>query len=554
MVYEIGGSGVKVGSGDAVKVGSRVCVWVGVVVMVGVTVGSTTLPLLRRMPKTTAAPIPTSRITKPKAIGKLSVISGSRGPWMDLLSFPEGDGLLNVCPQTWQREALSLTFEPQVGQVFVEGLLGSSVIMFFTGNNHPAGEKLYHSRSASLVNVHDCVKGGLGYNRTVFSIYIHFPFCEKRCSYCDFFTRAEMQPAIPDYVNSLVREIRQISDSADQKISVHTVFFGGGTPSLLSSDQAGTILDAIGQNFKLLPGAEISLEANPGTVSLESLQGYRDAGINRISFGVQSFQDAELQFLGRIHSSREAVEAFELARSAGYENINLDLIFGLPGQTINSWDNSLEQAVELEPEHLSLYALTIEEGTPLHGLVKTGRVTPLDDDISADMYQLAEEKLASAGYTHYEVSNWAAERDGKVQVCIHNLQTWFNLPYLGIGAGAHGCAAGYRYANVADIAGYIRAMAFEPGKQYPFSNAVESSQAIDHLTEMNETMMLGLRLLEQGVSAAEFSGRFGTGINEVYSKPVTRLISQGLLEWKEGSLRLTQRGHLLGNRVFQEFV
>lgn len=385
-------------------------------------------------------------------------------------------------------------------------------------------------------------------------MYIHFPFCQKRCGYCDFFTRAGMQSSIPAYVDSLVKEIEQVGTSAKESLPVHTVFFGGGTPSLLSPAQAGKILASVSKNFALLPGAEISLEANPGTVNLEKLQGYQAAGINRISFGVQSFHDAELKFLERIHSSREAVDAFEMARSAGFTNINLDLIFGLPGQTVDSWADSLEQAVKLDPEHLSLYALTIEEGTPLHRQVEAGKVIPLDDDISADMYQLAEEMLTSGGYSHYEVSNWAAEREGKDQACIHNLQYWLNLPYLGIGAGAHGCAAGYRYNNAADIACYIQAMAGEPRMQFPFSNAIESSQVIDKRTEMNETMMLGLRLLEQGVGDVDFARRFGAGISDVYPKQINRLTNQGLLEWKDGSLRLTRRGHLLGNRVFREFV
>lgn len=388
----------------------------------------------------------------------------------------------------------------------------------------------------------------------MFSIYIHFPFCQKRCGYCDFFTRAGMQSVIPAYVDSLAREINQVGTSAEERLPVHTVFFGGGTPSLLSPAQAGEILGAVSQNFYLLPGAEISLEANPGTISLASLRGYRAVGINRISFGVQSFQYEELRFLERIHSSGEALDAFRLARSAGFENINLDLIFGLPGQAMDSWSGSLEQAIGMQPEHLSLYSLTIEEGTSLHRLVDAGKVIPLDDDLCADMYQLAEEKLASAGYTHYEVSNWAAEREGKVQICIHNLQYWLNKPYLGIGAGAHSCAAGYRYSNIADIAGYIQAMAGKPVKQFPFSNALESKQAIDMRTEMNETMMLGLRLLEQGVSGDEFLERFGVKIEDVFAKQVSLLTGQGLLEWSGGSLRLTQRGHLLGNRVFQEFV
>jgi len=385
-------------------------------------------------------------------------------------------------------------------------------------------------------------------------MYIHFPFCQKRCGYCDFFTRAGMQSVVPAYVDSLIKEIKQVGTSAEENLPIHTVYFGGGTPSLLSPAQAGNILAPVGKYFTLIPGAEISLEANPGTVNLEKLQGYQAAGINRISYGVQSFQDSELQFLERIHTSREAVDAFEMARSAGFANINLDLIFGLPGQTINSWAGSLEQALDLGPEHLSLYALTIEEGTPLHRQVEAGNVIPLDDDLSADMYQLAEEKLATAGYNHYEVSNWAAERDGKVQACLHNLQYWLNLPYLGMGAGAHGCAAGYRYSNAADITSYIQAMTREPGTQFPFSNAVDNRQAIDRCTEMNETMMLGLRLLEQGVRDVDFSRRFGVEIGEVYPNQVPVLVQQGLLEWNDGSLRLTRRGHLLGNRVFREFV
>ena len=365
-----------------------------------------------------------------------------------------------------------------------------------------------------------------------------------------------MQAAIPAYVNSLVREIEQVGSAAGCKIPVHTVFFGVCTPSLLNPTQAEGILAALKQSFDLITGAEVSLEANPGTVSVEKLLGYREAGFNRISFGVQSFQDAELQFLGRIHSSREAVEALDMARAAGFGNINLDLIFGLPGQTAASWEATLEQAVILDPEHLSLYSLTIEEGTPLHQQVKSGQVAALDDDLAADMYQLAEEKLAAAGYTHYEVSNWAKQMNGEVQACIHNLQYWLNLPYLGIGAGAHGCAAGNRYANVADIEGYIRAVSGEPGMQFPFSNALESSQPIDRQTEMNETMMLGLRLLKQGVSASAFTKRFGVKIEDVYQKQVGQLIAQGLLEWagEQNVLRLTQRGHLLGNRVFREFV
>lgn len=388
------------------------------------------------------------------------------------------------------------------------------------------------------------------------SVYIHFPFCEKRCAYCDFFTRAGEQKLIPAYVDSLVHEIEQVSTSAKCKFAVHTVFFGGGTPSLATPQQIQQILQSISQGFDLQPDAEISLEANPGTVNAEKLAALRECGINRLSFGVQSFQAEELSFLERIHTAQQARDAFGLARCAGFNNINLDLIFGIPGQTQPGWQNTLQQALNLEPEHLSLYALTIEEGTPLFRQVETGQVSPADEDLAADMYLLAESMLDEAGYIHYEISNWARAKDEKKLLCRHNMQTWLNQPYFGFGAGAHGCMGGYRYANQADIGGYIHVMQQSIDNPFPFSAAAETRQAIDRQTEMDETMLLGLRLLREGVSQQRFGERFGVQLLEVYEQPLTKLLQQGLLEWGEEDeiLRLTARGHLLANRVFREFV
>jgi oxygen-independent coproporphyrinogen-3 oxidase len=300
------------------------------------------------------------------------------------------------------------------------------------------------------------------------------------------------------------------------------------------------------------PGAEITLEANPGTVDGAYLRGLRAAGVNRISFGMQSADANELRFLERQHSTLDVFDSFRAARQAGFEQINLDLIFGLPEQSLETWRKTLELALALAPDHLSLYSLTVEKGTPLFRWVMRGMVSQPDPDAAADMYDLAEETLAQAGMRHYEISNWA--RPGNE--CRHNLQYWRNLPYLGFGPGAHGYAAGKRTAVIGPIPKYIERMNGAGSFDFPSTPATQTITPIDSQTEMEETMMVGLRLLEEGVSAGAFATRFGRPLGEVFGEPIERLRRKGLLEWSADGdrLRLTPRGHLLGNQVFMEFV
>jgi oxygen-independent coproporphyrinogen-3 oxidase len=360
---------------------------------------------------------------------------------------------------------------------------------------------------------------------------------------------------IPEYVESVIREIKLMSTASEEKLRVHTVYIGGGTPSLMEPSQIQNILNVIRQEFDLIDEAEISMEANPGTVSREKLLVFRKSGINRISYGVQSFQPDELKLLGRIHTAEEAKTAVLLARQAGFENLNLDLIYGLPGQKIEMWKDSLQQVLALQPEHISLYSLTLEDGTCMNHQVQSGKIPAPDDDLAAEMYLMAEITL-NEDFCHYEISNWAAKRNGKSLECRHNLQYWLNEPYFGFGAGAHGCMAGFRFANIADIQQYISRIKQAENMQFPFSPANDSRIEIDAATEMNETMMLGLRLTEEGVSRKHFRDRFGKEMEIVYKKSIEKLISQGLICWDDERtrLKLTDRGRLLGNRVFMEFV
>lgn len=387
------------------------------------------------------------------------------------------------------------------------------------------------------------------------SLYMHIPFCRQRCYYCDFNTYAGMERWIPQYTAALCHEIEIVAGKSGERLPVHTLFFGGGTPSLLGISYLEDILTVIKRNFTLLPELEASLEANPGTVSLDYLKGLRKAGINRLSLGMQSANPQELTLLGRIHSTPEVIQAVKWARQAGFENINLDLIYGLPFQTIEIWQRSVELAVQMNPEHLSLYALTVEEGTPFYRWSQRGIIPLPDDDLAADCYEWAGERLEKAGFAQYEISNWArSNSQGSMLACRHNLQYWRTQPYLGFGAGAHGFAGGYRTANVPGIQPYIRACSEGAAEEFPIGPAAAEHVAIDGKTEMMETMMVGLRLVEEGVSYAGFEKRFHTPLDAVFGKQIKKLCDQGLLEVVEGRVRLTRRGRLLGNRVFIEFV
>ena len=419
------------------------------------------------------------------------------------------------------------------------------------------------------------------------SIYIHIPFCKHRCAYCDFNTYAGQEDSIPAYVNALIKEINFIGDQITNlrlPITVHTVFFGGGTPSLLSALQFDSILRALRSAFTFTADAEISIEANPGTISPEKLTAIREAGINRISFGVQSANTEELRMLERIHDFFTVIEAVSTARKAGFDNLNLDLIYGLPEQTLTSWQTTLQRIVDLHPEHISAYALTLEHGTPFGRWSSKGLLPLPDPDLAAEMYEYAEEFLEANGYVHYEISNWAKRGNAEVRmmnaesnssfilhnssfVCQHNLQYWRSLPYLAFGAGAHGYANGYRYSNALRIKTYIERLANLQSPitnfQFPLSPATVNQHKQSLKDDMSEYMLNNLRLTNVGVAESDFRLRFGSGLLDVYPKEIEDLVRNGLLEYAKTSevfetsevcLRLTKRGRLLGNQVFVKFV
>ena len=306
-------------------------------------------------------------------------------------------------------------------------------------------------------------------------LYVHIPFCRAKCAYCDFNSYAGLEHLFAPYVRALAREIELAGRR--HPLQAQTIYLGGGTPTVLPLDLLGEVLAACRRAFQVPEGAEVTVEANPGTVDGDYLAGLLSLGINRLSLGVQSFDEGELRLLGRIHTAREAVEACHLAREVGFDNLNLDLIYGIPRQTLAGWRETLRQALDLHPDHLSLYALTLEEHTPLAQRIARGEVPAPDDDLAAEMYVLAEETLAEAGYVHYEISNWA--RPGRQ--CRHNLTYWRNQPYLGFGAGAHSYFRGVRWWNVSSPEEYIARLmqgpepaVMEAGERGPFPNAFSS--------------------------------------------------------------------------------
>jgi oxygen-independent coproporphyrinogen-3 oxidase len=401
-----------------------------------------------------------------------------------------------------------------------------------------------------------------------FSLYIHIPFCKHRCGYCDFNTYAGLENLIPAYVGALRREIEHLVNQAMEPVPVHTLFFGGGTPSLLTVELVNELVGTLQRYFVFSPQAEISLEANPGTLSAPYLEGLRDTGVNRLSIGMQSAHPSELRLLERQHDYPDVIRAVAGARQAGFDNLNLDLIFGLPEQTLESWQRSLELALALQPEHLALYALTIEHDTPFGHWTQRGLLSVPDPDLAAEMYEWASERLIQESYTQYEISNWARnsgsdpldKHTNPSLACRHNLQYWRNLPYLGLGAGAHGYAKGFRTANVLSPQAYIRRMASDEvgaNRRFPLTPATQQAQAVDRETEIGETMMMGLRLTREGVSARAFQKRFGEELQGLFGAQIKRLVGLGLLEWAgngEELLHLTPQGRLLGNQVFAEFV
>ncbi len=393
------------------------------------------------------------------------------------------------------------------------------------------------------------------------SIYLHIPFCKQRCAYCDFNTYSGLESIIPEYVQALCREAKYAAQASANKLPIHTIFFGGGTPSIIPLSGIEQILTAIRDGFLVQSDAEITLEANPGILSLDYLRGLISMGINRISIGMQSALEKELRLLGRIHAFREVIQCVEWARQAGFDNLNLDLIYGLPLQSIDDWSCSMGSALGLQPEHFSLYALTLEEETPMAQRVKQGLLAEQDADLAADMYELAGARLEKAGYESYEISNWASyDHAGKSYACRHNLQYWRGKPYLGFGAGAHGYANHIRTVNVLTPMDYIQLMRsdIESGNSvFPVSPAASEFTSLSLQEEIGEYMMMKLRLTKEGVGNQEFMQRFGQTLEQRYGPQIHRLIGLGLLEWVDDRcrrLRVTIKGRLLGNQVFCEFI
>ncbi len=387
------------------------------------------------------------------------------------------------------------------------------------------------------------------------ALYVHVPFCETKCPYCDFNTYAGIEPLMPAYSDALRREIA-LWGGLTGRAPVGTVFFGGGTPSYIPSGAVRAVMGSIRNAFALDPNAEVTLEANPGDLDESRLAEWLEIGFNRLSIGVQSFDDRLLAGLGRRHDAAQAADAVKAAGRAGFTNISIDLMYGLPGQALEDWRATLSKALELGPAHVSAYCLTLEPGTPMQRRVELGQLAEPDPDLAADMYEHAESALGASGYDHYEISNWAVPgRESR-----HNLVYWLNRPYLGVGPGSHSYLAGCRFANIRSPGEYVRRLTrCGPGHRAVTGTApaaaiagvpvVDNVNVIDRKTEMAETLMLGLRLSD-GVS----NDRFDAATRSVYGPALDELTAAGLLDASNGAVKLTARGRLLGNEVFSRFL
>ncbi len=372
-------------------------------------------------------------------------------------------------------------------------------------------------------------------------IYIHYPFCVRKCAYCDFLSAPGDDPARKAYLSALIREIKE-AEPVLRDVAVRSVFVGGGTPSLMEPEDFIRLSEALHDAaLDWEPGAEWTIEANPGTVTPEKACCWKAQGVNRVSMGMQAAQDGLLQRIGRIHTMEDVRKSFRILRDAGFDNLSLDLMMGLPGQSREDWQETLREALALGPEHLSCYSLIVEEGTPLMGWIESGRMTLPDEDTERSMYDDTLKILAEAGFTQYEISNFA--RPGWES--RHNLSYWDLSEYLGLGLGASSYINGKRIKNTADLLSYTEA-------EHP-EELAEVEETLTREDMMSEWMFLGLRKTA-GVSDTDFAAGFGRSFTEVYPDQIRQLVSCGLLEQEGGRLRLTRRGLDLANIVFEAFV
>jgi oxygen-independent coproporphyrinogen III oxidase len=413
-------------------------------------------------------------------------------------------------------------------------------------------------------------------------IYIHIPFCERKCTYCNFNTTDFFNDLADRYIKAVVREVNywgqklegdnsiiKLPDgdsntilftsnqaiapvpqpgSSPRKFAVDTIFFGGGTPSIVEAEQLAEIVEACRRNFAAAEDAEITIEINPATLSGEKLAGWRKAGINRASVGVQSFIDTELVSLSRTHNTSQARRTVEALREAGFDNISLDLIAGLPGQTKENWQFNLREALQIRPEHLSLYLLEVKEGTQLYGQIKRGLRPEPDDDLAAEMYEMICQATQQAGYEHYEISNFALtstapEKSLRAQ---HNMKYWTDTPFYGMGCGAHSYDGRMRWVNTLKTENYIEQVAGH-------GHAINEQRRLDDMERATEAIFMALRLRE-GINLTAFYTDYGLDIMQQYGAELERLGEAGLVEITDNHLLLTARGRLLSNEVFLIFV
>lgn len=389
-------------------------------------------------------------------------------------------------------------------------------------------------------------------SRKEIGIYVHIPFCKHKCSYCDFCSYAEKEELISNYIKYLLKEIEDVGNNnkkdfengKDKLFLVNTIYIGGGTPSYIESKYIIEIMDKIKNSFEIKETAEITIEVNPGTVTIEKLEDYYNSGINRLSIGLQSTHEHLLKQLGRIHTYLDFIDTYRFARDVGFKNINIDLMIGLPNQTLVEVEDSIEEIVSIEPEHISVYSLILEEGTKLYDQVKQEETELPNEEIERQMYWKVKEILEKNNYTNYEISNFAKTNfESK-----HNLDCWTQKEYIGFGVGAHSYTNGIRYSNIDDIETYINNYeADEIEKNFVF----HEKQSVEDMQK--EYMLLGLRKIE-GVSIQEFKIKFIANPVYLFHTQLQKLVEQDLLEIDGDYIKLTNKGLDLANVVWEEFV
>ena len=377
-------------------------------------------------------------------------------------------------------------------------------------------------------------------------IYVHIPFCIKKCAYCDFYSGAFSDGVASQYVNALTDYAHSMSMALCGRI-VDTIYFGGGTPTALKADALCRILDVLRECYTVTDNAEITVECNPGTADLDYFKALRRSGFNRISLGVQSMNDSELRSLGRIHTAADAALAVGLARSAGFDNLSVDIMYGIPYQDHSSLESTVSRILELNPEHISAYALSLEEGTPLARMAHTVKLP--DEDETADMYGTLNKALSGAGFYRYEISNFA--RPGFESK--HNLRYWLCYDYLGVGASAHSLIGGRRFSTVASTKAFIcekKPNSLEGVSAMPITDAFE---CLDEQGTQNEYFMLGMRLT-RGVSLEKFRNLFGVSLSDALDGPIESYVERGLMALEGGALRFTERGVLVSNYILSDLL